>query len=148
MAELKQLTINGKTYKLVDEQARKDAESLDNTVRDLNRKVTELEFDKANTAVQYIKESSNVTITSPVVVVSPYVNEISVANYPNFAFSIYFAKLKTELGPKVAAPPIKDYNFVTLSYFDAEGGYPVTIYKGKWYTVGLDKQKGQVLVEQ
>lgn len=148
MAELKQITINGKTYKLVDEQARKDAESLDNTVRDLNRKVTELEFDKANTAVQYIKESSNVTITSPVVVVSPYVNEISVANYPDFAFSIYFAKLKTELGPQVAAPPFKDYNFVTLSYFAAEGGYPVTIYKGKWYTVGLDKQNGQVLVEQ
>ena len=40
MAELKQITINGKTYKLVDEQARKDAESLDNTVRALNIKVT------------------------------------------------------------------------------------------------------------
>lgn len=148
MEEIKQITINGKTYKLVDEQARKDVASLDTTVHKLDVDFRQLEYEAPWRGVQYIRGSSLVNIESPVVVVAPDVNEISMGNYPDFAVSIYFAKTKTELGSKVAAPTIKDYNFITLGYFDAEGGYPVSVYKGKWYTVGFNKQNGQVLVEQ
>lgn len=146
MEEIKKITINGKTYKLVDEQAMTNVASLDGSVSDLKRKVTILENVMSRQAVQYVEDNRSVSIISPVVVVAPGVPELNIMNSPSFGFSIYFAKTAAEIGKNVELV-INDYTGKTMPYIPATGGPQINLYKGKWYTVCINEVL-QLRVEQ